>query len=119
MPLRPFPKGVQEASRSPRHIEPLPIWVTWNVPSPWKVGSRMDRSIMSWLKWILAYLFDCVHPHTTWPHQDRAGLAYVCCVDCGRELPYSVQQMKIVTRQEQLQDLPQTVGTNPRGTPNL
>ena len=76
MPLRPFPKGVQEASRSPRHIEPLPIWVTWNVPSPWKVGSRMNRSIMSWLKWILAYLFDCVHPHTTWPHQDRAGLAW-------------------------------------------
>jgi hypothetical protein len=26
---------------------------------------------MSWLKWILAYLFDCVHPHTTWPHRDR------------------------------------------------
>ena len=50
---------------------------------------------MSWLKWILAYLFDCVHPHTTWPHRDRVGLAYVCCIDCGRELPYSVQQMKI------------------------
>jgi hypothetical protein len=64
---------------------------------------------MSWLKWILAYLFDCVHPHTTWPHRDRVGLAYVCCIDCGRELPYSVQQMKIVTRQEQLQDLSQTV----------
>jgi hypothetical protein len=55
---------------------------------------------VSWLKWILAYLFGCVHTHTTWPHQDRAGLAYVCCIDCGRELPYSVQQMKIVTSQE-------------------
>jgi hypothetical protein len=39
---------------------------------------------MSWLKWILAYLFDCVHPHTTWPHRDRVDLAYVCCIDCGR-----------------------------------
>jgi hypothetical protein len=48
---------------------------------------------MSWLKWILAYLFDCVHPHTTWPHRDRVDLAYVCCIDCGRELPYSVEQM--------------------------
>ena len=67
---------------------------------------------MSWLKWILAYLFDCVHPHTTWPHRDRVGLGYVCCIDCGRELPYSGQQMKIVTKQEQLQDLTQTVGTN-------
>ncbi len=66
------------------------------------------------LKWILAYLFDCVHPHTTWPHRDRAGLAYVCCIDCGRELPYSVQPMKIVTRQEQLQDLAQTVELNGR-----
>ena len=67
---------------------------------------------MSWLKWILAYLFDCVHPHTTWPHRDPAGLAYVCCIDCGRELPYSLQQMKIVTRQERVQDLSQTVETN-------
>src|SRR5260370_3955273 len=23
------------------------------------------RKTMSWLSWILAYLFDCVHPHTT------------------------------------------------------
>jgi hypothetical protein len=28
---------------------------------------------MSWLKWIVAHLFDCVHPHTTWPHRDRVG----------------------------------------------
>jgi hypothetical protein len=47
---------------------------------------------MNWLKWILAYLFDCVHPHTTWPHRDRVGLAYVCCLGCGRELPYSLQR---------------------------
>lgn len=67
---------------------------------------------MNWLKWIVACLFDCVHPHTTWPYRDRVGLAYVCSIDCGRELPYSVQRMKIVTRQEQLQDLTQTVGTN-------
>jgi hypothetical protein len=67
---------------------------------------------MNWLRWIVAYLFDCVHRHTTWPHRDRVGLAYVCCIDCGRELPYSVRQMKIVTRQEQVQDLSQTVGTN-------
>src|ERR1700680_662000 len=79
---------------------------------PWRVGSRMRRWIMSRLKWIVAYPSDCVHPHTTWPHRDRVGLAYVCCIDCGRELPYSVQQMKIVTRQEQIQDLTQAGGTN-------
>jgi hypothetical protein len=51
---------------------------------------------MYWLKWIFAYLFDCVHPHTTWPHRNRAGLVYVCCVDCGRELPYSLEWMSII-----------------------
>jgi hypothetical protein len=55
---------------------------------------------MRWLKWILAYLFDCVHPHTTWPRHDRVGFAYVCCLDCGRELPYSLQRMSIVTTAE-------------------
>ena len=53
---------------------------------------------MSWLKWILAYLFDCVHPHTTWPRRNPTGLVYICCVDCGRELPYSLKYMSIVTR---------------------
>jgi len=53
---------------------------------------------MSWLKWILAYLFDCVHPHTTWPRRNATGIVYVCCVDCGRELPYSLKYMSIITR---------------------
>ena len=59
---------------------------------------------MSWVHWILAYLFDCVHPHTTWPHRHRAGFAYVACLDCGRELPYSLDHMRIVTRVESLAD---------------
>jgi len=62
------------------------------------------RQIMSWLSWILAYLFDCVHPHTTWPRRHRAGFAYVACLDCGRELPYSLDRMRIVTRVELLAD---------------
>ena len=52
---------------------------------------------MSLLRWIWAYLFDCVHFNTTWPHQDQLGHAYVCCVDCGREMPYSVEYMQIVS----------------------
>ena len=51
---------------------------------------------MSLLRWIWAYLFDCVHFHTTWPHQNKFGLAYVCCLDCGREMPYSLEYMQIV-----------------------
>jgi hypothetical protein len=59
---------------------------------------------MSWAKWILAYLFDCIHRHTTWPQRDRRGLDYVCCLDCGKELPYSMRRMSIVSKEEQLED---------------
>ena len=58
---------------------------------------------MRWLIWIFAYLFDCVHPHTTWPRRDRDGFAYVCCLDCGRELPYSLENMRIVKSRGQRQ----------------
>jgi hypothetical protein len=55
---------------------------------------------MGWVKWLLAYLFDCVHPHTTWPRRNATGLVYICCVDCGRELPYSLKYMSIITDQD-------------------
>ena len=51
---------------------------------------------MGWLRWIFDYLFQCVHLRTTWPRRNRAGLTYVCCLDCGRELPYSIELMRIV-----------------------
>ena len=51
---------------------------------------------MDMLRWIWAYLFDCVHSHTTWPHQNQLGNAYVCCLECGREMPYSLEYMQIV-----------------------
>jgi hypothetical protein len=54
---------------------------------------------MSLLSWIWAYLFDCVHPHTTWPHQNKFGHAYVCCTDCGREMLYSLEFMQIVKQE--------------------
>jgi hypothetical protein len=59
---------------------------------------------MKWVKWIMAYVFDCVHRHTTWPRCDRTGLDYVCCLDCGRQLPYSTRRMSIVTIEEQLEE---------------
>ena len=51
---------------------------------------------MTLLRWVWAYLFDCVHSNTTWPHQNPFGLVYVCCLDCGREMPYSLECMQIV-----------------------
>ena len=51
------------------------------------------------LRWIWAYLFDCVHSHTTWPHRNQFGHAYVCCLDCGREMAYSLEHMQIVAHE--------------------
>jgi hypothetical protein len=51
---------------------------------------------MSWLKWISAYLFDCTHPNTTWPRRNPTGSVYIACLDCGKELPYSLERMRIV-----------------------
>ena len=59
---------------------------------------------MTWAKWIFAYLFDCVHRHTTWPQRARTGLDYVCCLDCGKEFAYSTQLMCTVSKEEQLKD---------------
>jgi hypothetical protein len=76
---------------------------------------RWHRGNMSLLRWILAYLFDCVHPHTTWPHQNRFGHAYVCCLDCGREMPYSLEYMRIV-KQDRKWSL---LGSRPQATASL
>jgi len=59
---------------------------------------------MSWLKWIVAYLFDCVHPHTSWPRRNQSGHAYVCCLDCGKELPYSLDYMRIIRGKDELNE---------------
>jgi hypothetical protein len=66
---------------------------------------------MNWIKWVLAYLFDCVHTKTTWPQRGQTGLDYVCCLDCGRELAYSIQLMSIISKDEQLQEV-STVGSS-------
>jgi hypothetical protein len=62
---------------------------------------------MTLAKWIVAYVFGCVHRHTTWPQRGRSGFDYVCCLDCGRELPYSTRLMCIVHTDEEMKDLSQ------------
>jgi hypothetical protein len=54
---------------------------------------------MTLLRWIFAYLFDCVHSRTTWPHKSRLGHAYVCCLECGREMPYSLEHMRVAQQE--------------------
>jgi hypothetical protein len=59
---------------------------------------------MRLLKFIFDFFFGCGHRHTTWPHRHPRGFHYVCCLDCGKELPYSVLRMRIISRDEQLEE---------------
>ncbi len=46
-------------------------------------------------------LFGCSHKHTTFPMTPvrattmKARQTYVACLDCGRELPYNWEEMRI------------------------
>lgn len=55
-------------------------------------------------------LFGCWHSHYSFPLTVRGGSrrnraasltgTYVVCLDCGKELPYDWQEMRIVTKGE-------------------
>ena len=64
---------------------------------------------MKLLDWLWTLFFGCFHRRTTWPHRHRVGFDYVCCLDCGKELPYSLELMRIATREELLQQRSQQV----------
>jgi hypothetical protein len=56
---------------------------------------------------LLDTFFGCKHSHYTFPRTVRSGSrrnsaasltgTYVACLDCGRELPYDWQEMKVIT----------------------
>ncbi len=55
---------------------------------------------------LLSLLFGCSHRNTTFPITIRSGKSlrnlagpsdtYIVCLDCGREFPYSWEQMRIL-----------------------
>lgn len=49
----------------------------------------------------LSYLFWCRHKRYTWPQTNKFGKTWVTCLDCGKELPYSFSEMKLVSEFEQ------------------
>lgn len=61
---------------------------------------------------ILDWLTGCIHPKTCFPQtrlkrQNLSGLerpagTYVQCLSCGAELPYSWEEMKIITGQRKV-----------------
>ena len=59
------------------------------------------------IEMLIEFLFGCRHAHYSFPVTIRgagrrpqaAGLTgtYVACLDCGHELPYDWQQMRVIT----------------------
>lgn len=94
-------RAIRQAIDSPSLHAKL---MTSNGKYPSCARSRWAAKLKSILIWISAYFFGCIHRHTTWPHHHAAGYDYVCCLDCGKELPYSCRRMRIVTREEILQE---------------
>jgi len=57
---------------------------------------------------LLDALFGCRHTHYTFPISARSGIRrsqaypftgmYVACLNCGRELPYDWNEMRVISR---------------------
>ena len=64
-------------------------------------------------------LFGCLHRRTTFPITPRPGRGtsraafpfptYIVCLDCGKEFPYSWEEMRIL-KPEEVSNAPATVG---------
>ena len=60
---------------------------------------------------ILSYLFGCRHEHHTWPRTIRGSRpkpeaamvtgTYITCTDCGKEMPYDLEEMRVLTARQQ------------------
>jgi hypothetical protein len=49
------------------------------------------------MKWLIAFIFGCVHRKTTFP-QTRNGRCYIVCLECGSELPYEAEWITSTSR---------------------
>ncbi len=54
---------------------------------------------MQWIQMLLEFIFDlffgCRHAHLTRPFTIEAR-SYEICLDCGKEMPYSLQHMRLL-----------------------
>lgn len=53
---------------------------------------------MKFLRWAFGR---CLHANYTWP-QGR-GVQHVACLDCGADLPYSWEEMRILSEKEAIE----------------
>ncbi len=69
---------------------------------------------------LLQALFGCTHRHMTFPISLRAGKArravgrfdtYVVCLDCGKEFPYSWDEMRILPDADRPVAVPERAGS--------
>ncbi|MEO6830534.1 MAG: hypothetical protein ABI164_12055 [Acidobacteriaceae bacterium] len=71
---------------------------------------------MSWLRSIRKFfyemLFGCKHGHLTRPFTLQTH-SYKVCLDCGRQLPYSLEKMRILNTWETAKLVPQVTELTP------
>ena len=50
------------------------------------------------IRWLYQMLLLCPHVRTTYPFTSREGerRMYVVCLECGKQLPYSWEEMKVI-----------------------
>ena len=48
---------------------------------------------------MIRFLFGCPHTHQSWPFT-LGGKTYQCCLDCGKELAFSVAEWRQLTPRE-------------------
>ena len=63
------------------------------------VALSEEQHNMTWLRGIYSFfyeiIFGCSHGHLTRPFTFEAQ-SYKVCLDCGRQLPYSLEMMRII-----------------------
>lgn len=51
---------------------------------------------MRFLDWLFSEVFGCLHTRTTFPQGNIKAL-HVTCLECGKELAYDWEEMRVVT----------------------
>ena len=46
------------------------------------------------IAWLLSFVGRCDHRRYTFPQTDKSGNTTVCCLECGRRLPYDWANMR-------------------------
>jgi hypothetical protein len=83
--------------------------------------TKMIDAFFSWMAKLIDVFFGCRHSKYSFPvtirgkaRRPQAGAltgTYVACLDCGRELPYDLQEMKVITSSSERREYAASMAT--------